>query len=327
MKPQRNGPKICANILLFVLAILNVIVVLLPTTEEWVSSTWFQIIQTGLEGALAGACADWFAVTALFTSPLGLRLPHTSIIPRSQAQIARKVSQAISDHFLSDSSILECLKQLDLGDSAAEWIQSPATLKMMVRFFSNKIKTLPSGDSEAEHDEEYSPSWLNWLNRVQKDYMDEIIPDTGKTSGAKWKLWKRKNWSAWVYRHVMSGDNLSARTLIESYFLKDYGFERRKRDVQTLRDLLRFLSKQARSSEWLQSGSPKLEGWALKAAPGLRSLLESHVQKIIEDWDKDYLSQRVESLLGRHLAYIRINGTLCGFFVGAVIGAVHLFLR
>ena len=33
------------------------------------------------EAAMVGGLADWFAVTALFRSPLGLPIPHTAIIP------------------------------------------------------------------------------------------------------------------------------------------------------------------------------------------------------------------------------------------------------
>jgi uncharacterized membrane-anchored protein YjiN (DUF445 family) len=36
------------------------------------------------EAAMVGACADWFAVVALFRHPLSLPIPHTAIVPRSQ---------------------------------------------------------------------------------------------------------------------------------------------------------------------------------------------------------------------------------------------------
>ncbi|MFN8477253.1 MAG: DUF445 family protein [Kouleothrix sp.] len=39
------------------------------------------------EAAMVGALADWFAVTALFRHPLGLRIPHTAIIPRHRDSI------------------------------------------------------------------------------------------------------------------------------------------------------------------------------------------------------------------------------------------------
>ena len=36
------------------------------------------------EAAVVGAIADWFAVVALFRQPLGLRIPHTAIIPTNK---------------------------------------------------------------------------------------------------------------------------------------------------------------------------------------------------------------------------------------------------
>ena len=36
------------------------------------------------EAAMVGALADWFAVEALFRHPLGLKIPHTRILPRNQ---------------------------------------------------------------------------------------------------------------------------------------------------------------------------------------------------------------------------------------------------
>src|SRR5215475_13044572 len=40
------------------------------------------------EASIIGALADWYAVVALFRLPLGLRLPHTAIIPANQTRIA-----------------------------------------------------------------------------------------------------------------------------------------------------------------------------------------------------------------------------------------------
>ena len=46
---------------------------------------WVAYIRATAEAAMVGGVADWFAITALFRHPLGLRIPHTAIIPRSSA--------------------------------------------------------------------------------------------------------------------------------------------------------------------------------------------------------------------------------------------------
>src|SRR6266850_545232 len=45
---------------------------------------WLYYVGITAEAAMVGAIADWFAVTALFHHPFGLRfIPHTAIIPRN----------------------------------------------------------------------------------------------------------------------------------------------------------------------------------------------------------------------------------------------------
>ena len=43
---------------------------------------WLEYVRAAAEGGMVGAIADWFAVTALFRYPLGLRIPHTNIIAK-----------------------------------------------------------------------------------------------------------------------------------------------------------------------------------------------------------------------------------------------------
>src|SRR5580704_18022467 len=52
------------------------------------------------EAAIIGALADWYAVTALFRHPLGLKLPHTTIIQANQTRIAEAIGNFIAKHFL-----------------------------------------------------------------------------------------------------------------------------------------------------------------------------------------------------------------------------------
>src|SRR4029079_9492846 len=50
---------------------------------------WLYWVSVTAEASMVGAIADWFAVTALFHHPLGLRfIPHTAIVPRNRPRIA-----------------------------------------------------------------------------------------------------------------------------------------------------------------------------------------------------------------------------------------------
>ena len=53
------------------------------------------------EAATIGGIADWYAVVALFSRPLGLPIPHTAIIPANQNRIADNLGRFIEVNFLA----------------------------------------------------------------------------------------------------------------------------------------------------------------------------------------------------------------------------------
>lgn len=71
------------------------------------------------EAAIVGGIADWFAVTALFKHPLGLKIPHTAIIPNSKTKIGKNLSHFIRENFLSEKYVKENLRKIDLHEKGA----------------------------------------------------------------------------------------------------------------------------------------------------------------------------------------------------------------
>ena len=76
---------------------------------------------------MVGACADWFAVTALFRRPLGLPIPHTAIVPRNKDRIGDALGRFIVENFLSPRVLDAKLRQLDWRPGAALGCRSLAT--------------------------------------------------------------------------------------------------------------------------------------------------------------------------------------------------------
>jgi uncharacterized membrane-anchored protein YjiN (DUF445 family) len=74
------------------------------------------------EAGVAGACADWFAVTALFRRPFGLPIPHTAIIPRNKTRIGAALGAFIADNFLTEAVLQERLRQLELARWGGRWL-------------------------------------------------------------------------------------------------------------------------------------------------------------------------------------------------------------
>jgi uncharacterized membrane-anchored protein YjiN (DUF445 family) len=85
------------------------------------------------EAAMVGACADWFAVTALFRRPLGLPIPHTAIIPRSKERIGEALGQFIVENFLSLRVLNSRLRQLELAAWGGAWLERPQNARAVAR--------------------------------------------------------------------------------------------------------------------------------------------------------------------------------------------------
>ena len=84
------------------------------------------------EASAVGAIADWFAVAALFRYPLGLKIPHTAIIPQSKARIADGLAEFVRDNFLDPATILAKLTVIDPARRLGEWLSDPARMRFWV---------------------------------------------------------------------------------------------------------------------------------------------------------------------------------------------------
>jgi len=104
-----------ANYSLLLLAILFLAAVMLQVQNgvTWWSKALIFITEAGLVGALA----DWFAVTALFRHPLGIKwLPHTAIVPRNREKLIDGVVYLVQEQLLSKKLVEEQLQRVKLID-------------------------------------------------------------------------------------------------------------------------------------------------------------------------------------------------------------------
>jgi len=67
--------------------LLLVFMTLVFIATSVISSPWLAYVRAFAEAAMVGACADWFAVVALFRRPFGLPIPHTGIVPQNKDRI------------------------------------------------------------------------------------------------------------------------------------------------------------------------------------------------------------------------------------------------
>ena len=86
--------------------------------HPWLS--WFSVMG---EAAMVGAIADWFAVTALFHHPFGMRfIPHTAIIPRNKHRIATGLSQFIQSNFLTAEAVVQRIREFRPARTLYGWL-------------------------------------------------------------------------------------------------------------------------------------------------------------------------------------------------------------
>ncbi len=90
-------------------------------------------VQAFAEAAMVGACADWFAVTALFRRPLGLPIPHTGVIPRNKDRIGQALGRFIADNFLTVRVLDQKLRQLELAAWGGGWLRRPQNARALSR--------------------------------------------------------------------------------------------------------------------------------------------------------------------------------------------------
>ena len=86
---------------------------------------WLGFLEATTEAAMIGALADWFAVTALFRYPMGIKIPHTAIIPNRKDAIAEQFGEFVQHNFLSEEVISEKVRSMDLSRRIAHWMNQP----------------------------------------------------------------------------------------------------------------------------------------------------------------------------------------------------------
>lgn len=113
--------KSVALALLIVMAVVFTVAFALQKQYQWL-----EYVRAAAEGGMVGALADWFAVTALFKYPMGLKIPHTAIIPRRKDQIGASLGEFVETNFLSEQVVQEKLASIDIARKAGKWLATPS---------------------------------------------------------------------------------------------------------------------------------------------------------------------------------------------------------
>ncbi len=95
-----------------------------------------RFVRAGAEAAMVGGLADWFAVTALFRRPLGLPIPHTGLVPRKKDELATKLGEFVTGHFLTREVVVQQLRDAAVLQRVAAMLRRPEIADRIARELS-----------------------------------------------------------------------------------------------------------------------------------------------------------------------------------------------
>jgi uncharacterized membrane-anchored protein YjiN (DUF445 family) len=116
------------------LLLLTMTALFLTTTMAKADQPWIPYLQAFAEAAMVGACADWFAVVALFRRPFGLPIPHTGIIPANQSRIGAALGRFVTNNFLSREATSRKLIEMDIVGSLGRWLANPVNARRIAYY-------------------------------------------------------------------------------------------------------------------------------------------------------------------------------------------------
>lgn len=100
---------------------------------------WAGYVRAAAEAGMIGALADWFAVTALFRHPMGIKIPHTAILPTRKDTFGASLSDFISVNFLSEDVVRDKVRRAELASAVGGWLSQPENAEKVTSEAANVL--------------------------------------------------------------------------------------------------------------------------------------------------------------------------------------------
>ncbi|TCO65166.1 DUF445 domain-containing protein [Actinocrispum wychmicini] len=117
--------------------------VIFAATWAWENAggpPWVGYVRAAAEAGMVGALADWFAVTALFRYPLGIRIPHTAIIPNRKDVLGDSLGEFVGVNFLSEQVVRDKLVRVDVSRRLGEWLSQPENAERVTQELATVVR-------------------------------------------------------------------------------------------------------------------------------------------------------------------------------------------
>jgi uncharacterized membrane-anchored protein YjiN (DUF445 family) len=389
----------------FATSLLVLMLVVFIATSVWVKEwPWLAYVRAFAEAGMIGACADWFAVVALFRHPLGIPIPHTAIVANSKERIGVAIGRFMANNFLSPRVLAERIRDVDIGGWAGRWLLRGDNAKNVAQratsSLNQALSALPREDLNAflsgavrggieripasafaskvlsllwAHGEmqALAEKLLDWGSTALANNRETIRAKVSKRTSRLIPRWvdgivadkiidgvtrtldeMREPDHPWRIEMtttieqligdlatkpelIEKGEELKARMLaapavtgqIDALWVS---IENRLEAPETLEQLTRMIERlltglgtRLQNDEGFRTGINRwLRVAVLRTVAPRRKEIAEFIRNVVENWDTDTLTERIELTVGRDLQYIRINGTIVGGLVGLIIFAV-----
>jgi uncharacterized membrane-anchored protein YjiN (DUF445 family) len=397
-KALRRARTLATSLLLLMLVIFIATSI---GVKHW---PWLAYVRAFAEAGMIGACADWFAVVALFRHPLGIPIPHTAIVANSKERIGIAIGRFMANNFLSPRVLAERLRDVDIAGWVARWLLRGDNAKNVAQRATSSLNTaltaLPREDLNAflsgavrggiesvpasafaskvlsllwAHGEmqalaEKLLAWASaalannretirakvskrtsrlipkWIDGIVADKIIDGVTRTLEEMREPSHPWRLEMTStieqligdlATNPAMIEKGEELKAKLLaapavtgqIDELWVS---IEDRLEAPETQDQLTRMLERlltgigtRIQNDDRLRLGINRwLRVAVLRTVAPRRTEIAEFIRKVVENWDTETLTERIELTVGRDLQYIRINGTIVGGLVGLIIFAI-----
>ena len=201
---------------LFVL--MTVIFIITTILQKNDNSHWIGYIRAFSEAAMVGALADWFAVTALFNYPLGLKIPHTNLIENSKERIGDNLGNFVVSNFLSPQNIRPYIQKLKVSHFVGDWLSKERNQDKLVNEVSNIVLDILNKLDDS--------AVVNFIGKKAKEMSDDLKINQIVGNGIEYVLNKNDhqrlitNLSKQIKEYVLNNQEMvNERVKKESYFL------------------------------------------------------------------------------------------------------------
>ncbi len=120
------------------LALMAVLFVAGLHLERSVHANWGFLVAFA-EAGMVGGLADWFAVTALFRHPLGIRIPHTAIIPTNKERLGRTLASFLRTNFLTTQIVTKRVRNMDVAGAMGRFLANPGSGEGRMRMGASRL--------------------------------------------------------------------------------------------------------------------------------------------------------------------------------------------